>query len=275
MRITTLIENSLNKVHDDLQAEHGVSFYIEHLGHVYMSDVGQSGKFAQNAARLGIDLAPVEALAISHHHYDHGGGLSHFFDENNAGKVYLRAAPGDFNYIGESPSQPTRYIGLDKGLLKAYEDRIVYIDSNCELLPGFHLLVDIPNRYPKPSGNQRLKMQQGDFKVSDTFEHELVTVVEAQDSLVLLTGCAHNGVLNMVAAVQEAFPQKPIAAVIGGFHLSHEEEHAILQVGNELLALNIPAVYSGHCTGEKAMTMLAEVLGEKFHPLYTGLVMEF
>ena len=275
MIITTLVENHTNENQPELLAEHGVSFYIEHLGHVYMSDVGQSGKFAQNATRLGIDLARVEALAISHHHYDHGGGLSTFFDENSAGKVYLRAAPGDFNYIAEDSEGQVRYIGLDKGLLKAYEHRIVTIDEKTEISPGMHLLVDIPNLYPKPSGDQRLKMQQGDLKVPDTFEHEMVTVLDAQNGLVVVTGCAHNGVLNMIAAVHQALPQKPISAVIGGFHLGHEDENGIQQVGEELLALDIPAMYSGHCTGEKALAILSDVLGERFHPLYTGLVLAF
>jgi 7,8-dihydropterin-6-yl-methyl-4-(beta-D-ribofuranosyl)aminobenzene 5'-phosphate synthase len=275
MRITTLIENHTSESQPKLQAEHGVSFYIEHLDHVFLSDVGQSGKFAQNASRLGLDLTRVEALVISHYHYDHGGGLGKFFAENSTGKVYLRAAPGDYDYIGEAPGKPTRYIGLDKGVLKAHKDRIVTIDANREILPGLYLLVNIPNRYPRPSGDQRLKMQRGDLKVPDTFAHELVTVLEAEEGLVVLTGCAHNGVLNMIAATQQAFPKKPITAVIGGFHLGHEDEKAIQQVGEELLALDIHAVYSGHCTGEKAEAILSDVLGQKYRSLYTGWVMEF
>ena len=275
MRITTLIENRVNETQPELLAEHGVSFFIEHQDHVYLSDVGQSNKFAQNASRLGVDLGCVEAVVISHHHYDHGGGLGQFFVQNSTAKIYLRAAPGDYTYIGEAPGQPTKYIGLDQGLLQVHKERIVRVAANCEIQPGLHLLVNIPHHYPKPSGDQRLKMQHGNFKVPDTFEHELATVVEAKEGLVLLTGCAHNGVLNMIAAVQQAFPQKSIAAVIGGFHLGHEDEVTVRQVGEELLALDIPGIYSGHCTGEKAEAILSEVLGQKYHPLYTGLVMEF
>ena len=64
MRITTLIENQPHPQDQGLQAEHGLSFYIEVDGHVYLSDVGQSGKFADNAAQLGVDLNKVETLAI-------------------------------------------------------------------------------------------------------------------------------------------------------------------------------------------------------------------
>jgi len=81
MRITTLVENHMNQARLSLLAEHGVSFYIKSGEHVYMSDVGQSGSFADNAAELDVDLSQVEVLAISHHHYDHGGGLKRFFEE--------------------------------------------------------------------------------------------------------------------------------------------------------------------------------------------------
>ena len=275
MRITTLLENHINENHSALQAEHGLSFYIENRGYVVMSDVGQSGKFAENAEALGIDLTRVEALAISHHHYDHGGGLDRFFAENKQAKVYLRFSPDDADYIAESPEQPARYIGLDRGLLHENADRIVYISEKIEVLPGFHLLTKIPNDFPKPSGDQRLKIQQGGKKQVDTFEHELVTVLEGKKGLVVLTGCAHNGVLNMVAATRNTFPDKPLQAVIGGFHLHHESVDDIRMVGEALLAAEIPAIYTGHCTGDNAMDVLAEVLGERLKRLYTGLVMNF
>ncbi|MEA3326765.1 MAG: MBL fold metallo-hydrolase [Chloroflexota bacterium] len=275
MRITTLLENHTNKKHPALQAEHGLSFYIENRGYVVMSDVGQSGKFAENAGALGVDLTRVEALAISHHHYDHGGGLGRFFIENKAAKVYLRFSPDDANYIADVPSQPIRYIGLDRGLLRKNTDRIVTLTENNEVLPGFHLITGIPNEFPKPSGDQRLKVQQGEKKQVDTFEHEMVTVLEGEEGLVVLTGCAHNGVLNMIAATQAALPDKPILAVVGGFHLHHESVNDIRMVGEALLASDIPVVYTGHCTGDNAMDVLAEVLGERLKRLYTGLVMTF
>jgi len=275
MRITTLIENHQAPGQPELQAEHGLSFYIEHDGHIFMSDVGQSGNFADNAKKLGNDLSGVEALAISHYHYDHGGGLDRFFNENSDATVYLKKAPLDMNYIAESETGAIRYIGLDKGILKEFDDRIIYITHNIEVSSGFRLLTDIPHVYPKPSGDERLKMQIGDEKKPDTFEHEMVTVIAGEEGLVILTGCAHNGVLNMVAAVQKVFPDEPIQAVIGGFHLHHENERAVREVGKELLRMKIPAVYTGHCTGDEAVNVLEEVMGERLHRLYTGLVLRF
>lgn len=271
MRITTLLENHSNIDNPALQVEHGLSFYIENRDHVFMSDVGQSGKFSENAKILGVDLTRVEVLAISHHHYDHGGGLGRFFKENECATVYLKQIP-DVNLVADDGIQDVRYIGLDKGLLKEHTDCIQYITGNSEIMPEFHLLTDLPNIYPKPSGDQRLKVLQGDKKCVDTFEHEMVTVLEGNEGLVILTGCAHNGVLNMIAATQEALPEKPILAVVGGFHLHLESKEDVRVVGEALLDLDIPAVYTGHCTGDWAVDVLSEVMGDRLKRLFTGLV---
>jgi 7,8-dihydropterin-6-yl-methyl-4-(beta-D-ribofuranosyl)aminobenzene 5'-phosphate synthase len=199
--------------------------------------------------------------------------LAKFFKENTNGTVYLRrSVKGD--QVGVVPSHPVKFIGLDKKLLDEHANRIVYVADNLEVSPGFHLVTDIPDVYGKPSGDQRLKIRQNGKLMPDTFEHELVTVVEMDDALVVLTGCAHNGVLNMIEAVHRALPNKPIQAVIGGFHLGHEAEEKVIEIGEALLSLGIPEIYTGHCTGDKAVDLLAEVLGERLHRLYTGLMME-
>jgi len=274
MRLTTLIENHGNNNQPELLAEHGLSFFIENQGHFVMSDVGQSGKFADNADILGLDLSDVEALAISHHHYDHGGGLGRFFMENRYAKVYLQ----DFSAgepVAVDSSGEIRQIGLDRRLLSQHEDRLVWVTKSLEPLPGFHLITEIPDTYPKPSGDQRLKIRTGEKMNPDTFTHELVTVLRGEDGLVILTGCAHNGLLNMIDAVRKAFPGQPIQAVIGGFHLHHEDDEVVKTIGHSLMEEEIPAIYTGHCTGEKATNLLEEILGSRLHRLYTGLVMNF
>ncbi len=275
MRITTIIENQPHPDKCGLQAEHGLSFYIEINGYVYLSDVGKSGVFADNAAKLGLDLSNVEALSISHHHYDHGGGLSRFLKENDRAKVYLRQTPTE-DFVIDSPPDPLRYIGLDQGLLKNHYERIEMISDNQEVAPGLHLLTDIPEQYPKPNGDLRLQVlrQDGGLK-PDEFKHELVTVIEGEKGLVLLTGCAHQGVLNMLSAVRKAFPAQPIRAVVGGFHMHHEDLEAVKEISERLLEEGVPAIISGHCTGNKAMKLLELGLGDRFQKLYTGMVINF
>jgi 7,8-dihydropterin-6-yl-methyl-4-(beta-D-ribofuranosyl)aminobenzene 5'-phosphate synthase len=273
MRITTLLENHPSTSQLHLDGEHGLSFYFEHPSGVFMSDVGTTDLFAVNARKLGIDLSSVEGVAISHHHFDHGGGLGRFFQENETGTVYLRKAP-EADYIVEDEKLP-RYIGLDKDLIADHADRIQYVEGNQEIAPSIHLLTELPEVYPKPTGDTRLFMQREDELKRDTFEHEMAMVLEGEDGLVLLTGCAHNGVLNMIEATRQALPDKPILAVIGGFHLMSETQPVVFEIGTLLNEMDIPAIYTGHCTGEMQTDVLAQVLGEKLHRMHSGLVLEF
>jgi 7,8-dihydropterin-6-yl-methyl-4-(beta-D-ribofuranosyl)aminobenzene 5'-phosphate synthase len=274
MRIITLVENSPHPSKDKLKAEHGLSFYIEHDEHVFMSDVGKSGNFADNAVKIGIDLTKVDALAITHHHYDHGGGLGRFFKENDSARVYLRWTE-KIDFIAEDDPSKTRYIGLDQAVLAEYAGRIVYVKGDHEILPGVNLLTDIPLMHPKPAGDHRLKMQIGKQAMRDPFDHELVTVLVEEDGLVLLTGCAHNGVLNMIEAAKTAFPGQPIRAVIGGFHLRREDQSVVRGIGESLFDMDIPMIYTGHCTGDESYDVLKSVLGERLHRLHSGLEIAF
>jgi 7,8-dihydropterin-6-yl-methyl-4-(beta-D-ribofuranosyl)aminobenzene 5'-phosphate synthase len=270
MRITTLVENALHPTRGDLKAEHGLSFYVEHQDQVFISDVGQSGYFADNAKQIGADLTRVDALAITHHHYDHGGGLGRFFKENDRASVYLRWTE-ETDFIAEGDSSETRFIGLDQAVLVEYAHRMTYVHHAREILPGVHVLTEIPDIFPKPAGDNRLKMRMGSQAVPDTFAHELVTVLFGQGGLVLLTGCAHNGVLNMIAATKAAFPDRPIQALIGGFHLKREKSQEVRQIGKALLDMDILMIYTGHCTGDESYEVLKSVLGERLHRLHSGL----
>jgi 7,8-dihydropterin-6-yl-methyl-4-(beta-D-ribofuranosyl)aminobenzene 5'-phosphate synthase len=273
MRITTLIENHPDAGGSGLEGEHGLSFFIEHPSGVFLSDVGGSALFADNAKALDVDLARVGGLVISHHHFDHGGGLGRFFKENQDGTVYLREAP-EAEYLYEDPDA-LRYIGLDGGVMAQNADRIQYVSSNQEIAPGVHLLTEIPSAYAKPSGDIHLLMRREGELLHDTFEHEMAFVLEAEDGLVVLTGCAHSGVLNMIEAARQALPDKPILAVIGGFHLLAETQPVVFEISKKLLDMDIPAVYTGHCTGDPQTDILAQALGDKLHRLHTGLVMDF
>ena len=93
MKITTLVENQLALDHRDLEAEFGLSLLIEHAGQRILFDTGAAGAAMRNAPRLGVDLRQVDAVVLSHHHFDHGGGLPAFFAINRHAKVYLRHPP--------------------------------------------------------------------------------------------------------------------------------------------------------------------------------------
>ena len=87
MKIVTLLENTACR--EDLTAEHGLSLYIETGAHKILFDAGQTGAFADNAEKLGVDLGKAEFAVLSHGHNDHGGGLGRFLEINETAKIYV------------------------------------------------------------------------------------------------------------------------------------------------------------------------------------------
>lgn len=281
MRVTALIENSLLEGREDLIAEFGLSLHIQRGDLQILFDTGASGAFADNAARLGIDLDQVDLAVLSHHHFDHGGGLQRFLAVNDRARVHLRAsgwAPRFFRAL----VVVKRPIGLDASLFDRYAHRFELITESMEIAPGVVLLTDIGERHPRPQGNRHLFVERNGALEPDPFEHELVLAVREDDGLVVFTGCSHHGVLNMIEAARSRFPDTPVKAVFGGFHLigvpffdtmaaSRDEVEAI---GRKILDLTAGPVFTGHCTGRKACGVLAGVMGSSLRPFATGTSVE-
>jgi|APFre7841882724_1041349.scaffolds.fasta_scaffold13437_3 7,8-dihydropterin-6-yl-methyl-4-(beta-D-ribofuranosyl)aminobenzene 5'-phosphate synthase len=277
MKITTLVENELALDHRDLEPEFGLSLLIEHRDKRILFDTGAAGAAMRNASRLGVDLRQVDAVVLSHHHFDHGGGLPAFFAINSHAKVYLRHPPAGKAFF-RALWVVSRYIGLEEGLLERFKDRFVFVDTFTEFLPGAYIVTNIGRRHALPKGDRHLYVKQKDGYVRDPFSHELVLVVRDDDGLIAFTGCGHSGVLNMVETVIESFPESRIKAVVGGFHLigipapetmagSKDEMVALAQ---HMRQMTVDAYWTGHCTGHKAFEILKEGLGAKLGAFHTG-----
>ena len=141
MKVTILAANSICKNDQlDLKPEHGLCIHIETDTFNILFDVGKSDLFIRNAKKLNIDLSDGDILIISHGHFDHGGGLKHFFKINDKAKVFLhRKAVGEYytKILGLFPY----YIGLDKKTIKNNADRIVFINKETSINENI-LLID-------------------------------------------------------------------------------------------------------------------------------------
>jgi 7,8-dihydropterin-6-yl-methyl-4-(beta-D-ribofuranosyl)aminobenzene 5'-phosphate synthase len=279
LKITVLIENTLADESKTCVAEHGISLYVEANGTTILADTGASDLFLSNAERLGCDIAAVDVAFISHAHHDHGGGLSAFFEANDRARVYLH--PGARGEYVARVLLTKKDIGLDRDVLEANADRIHYVDSLTEVGEGITIIPNIPPRFPPPRGNRILFRREGGRLVRDTFDHELLLCIREDDGLFLYTGCSHRGVVNMVDAAIAQFPDVPIKAVLGGFHLAHpvfkgmsERRDTVINIGRNLLDYPIGQVYSGHCTGQKAFGVLKSVMGDELEYFSTGRVLE-
>ena len=281
MKVTALIENKASDTDTHLASEWGLSLHIAFNNHDILFDTGASGAFALNAERLSINVAAIEAAVLSHHHFDHGGGLGRFLELNANARVYLGERPNGDCFI-KILLLLKKYVGLEKALFETYHDRFAIVREPTQILPDVFIFPHILGTYPKPKGNKRLYLKRNGTLLPDDFTHEIVMAIKENGKLVIFTGCSHNGILNMVDTVAKKFVGVPIKAVIGGFHLvasppfntmagSVREVEAF---GRAVLDYPVDVTYTGHCTGTKAFDVLKGVMGERLRDMQTGICFE-
>ena len=278
MKITTLIENRDGIADGEhLKGEWGLSLHIAFNGHHILFDTGASGAFADNARKLSVDLSAVDAVVLSHHHYDHGGGLKRFLQINPCAEVYMAKAP-DGKCCARAFGLFTKYIGLDYAALSGFGRQFQAVEKPVEILPRVHLLPCIEGSHPRPQGNRRLYLKKDGRLLPDAFSHELVMAIEEHGELVVFTGCSHNGLLNMLDTIAAAFPGIAVKAVIGGFHLVSSplfnrmagSRQQVEAFGKAVLKHPVGVAYTGHCTGAQAFDVLQSVMGERIVDMRTG-----
>ncbi len=281
MKITALIENTHVSACPGLSVEPGLSLWITLRDHHILFDSGVSGAFIQNAAQLNIDVSQADLAVLSHHHYDHAGGLRAFFGVNSSAPVWLgKSASEDLQLNAYGLLK--KPIGMEEQLFKDFPERFRFIDDFCELTPDIFLLPRIPHNHPLPKGNRFLYRVMNDKQQHDTFEHEIVMLIRQPGGLVVFSRCSHNGILNVLDAVVQRFPGERILALLGGFHLigipflntlagSPEQIRAL---GRAILEYPVDMVYTCHCTGLKAYPILKEVMGAQLEYFAAGSVVE-
>lgn len=276
MKITALIEN---KALPGLCCEHGLAVHIAYKGKNYLLDTGASDVFLENAKALQIDLTQVDAAMLSHAHYDHSGGYEGFFRQNDRAKVYLREAAKKLCYKMKDGEV---YIGIPEGVLDGYRGRFVFLKEDCCLEEGVWLI-----GHHTPGLAQRGKQAHMYYRgknglLPDDFAHEQSLVFETEKGLVILNSCSHGGIDIIIREVMDVLPGRPIAAVVGGFHLMGTDGVASMRgsrkevaaLGERLLELGVGHIYTGHCTGDPAFAVLQEVLGDKMSYFCTGTTIE-
>ena len=293
MKIQVLIDNrDAGQAHikTKVQPEWGLSAFIEFNGRRILLDTGASANFAANAAALGVDLSTVDAGILSHAHYDHAGGMEEFFKANDHACFYLHEGAGE-NYYSRHKFLKLfsyqKYIGIHRGWLKRYSDRIKFVGSSSreaansptEILPGVFLVghndtvFSAENRAAIAARNGLSIKLNGKY-IPDSFNHEQSIVFDTPQGLFIMNSCSHGGADNIVKEIQIAFPGKKIYAILGGFHLYKTPDSKVREFAERLRALDVQKIYTGHCTGDRAYEILKDVLGDRAEQMYTGLEIE-
>lgn len=264
MKIIILMEDTCGN--PICEYEHGLSIYLETVKHKILMDTGASGKTLSNAKKLGVELEQVDTVILSHGHYDHSGGLTAFGQLNRKAAVYVqKSAFGDF-FHGE------RYIGVAKEIARL--PGIELLDGGRKIDRELSVFTGITGRKYWPQSNLGLSEMINGQKRQDEFGHEQCLVVQGKKTL-LLSGCAHNGILNILDKYRELYGGLP-DIVLSGFHMMKkngytDQEKDVIRRTAEALAETGVLFYTGHCTGQAAIDIMKPILGDRLIPIHCGM----
>ena len=276
MKIKILIDN-ISGLTKQLKGEWGLCVYTEFNGKRILLDTGASAQFAKNTAILGIDISQIDAGILSHAHYDHANGMQEFFKHNNHAKFYLRDSAAENCYHTHKVFGLIAlhvYIGIHKGWLKRFADRIRFVEGDAEIAPGITLVPHKTAGLESIGERAHLSVKEnGNFRY-DSFEHEQSLVFDTPRGLFVMNSCSHGGADNIVKEIAATFPDKKIFAILGGFHLFRYKDSDIRAFAERLRELDVQKIYTGHCTGDRAFKILHEILGDRAEQMFTGMSIE-
>lgn len=279
MKIVTLMENGKLDM-KGLQCEHGVSLYIEAHNHKILLDVGTSKKFLLNAKLLNVDISEVDTVVISHGHYDHGGGLKWFLENNNKAKIYLKKSAFEKHFA--SLWKFKFNVGLQEKLLQEYEHRFQFVEDTFEIASNIYILGKLPTVSSIPSTNKRLLMAKDGRLEEDNFNHEIYLLIRENNKVIAFSGCGHNGIINIIEGIKPLLREEDKLTVISGLHLKAASKRGKADIAVEVEQASrflyeqsfLEKLYTGHCTGDEAYDKLKEVLGSRLDRFITGKIIE-
>lgn len=268
MKITTIIENSLGE-NKSLLNEHGLSFFIENNGKNILFDTGKSGNFVENAKKLNIDLNKTNYLVLSHAHYDHCGGVRTFLDSftskpelfisNNFFKNSNKYHHSDGNQKLDFTSDNNEYnyigINFDETFIKDKNLNINYVSKDMiNITDNIYVFSNFEKTYNFETLNPNMIIKEDENYVIDSFKDEIVLGIDTEKGLLILLGCSHPGILNIVSTIAKRTDKK-IYGILGGTHLIEADEIRINKTIDVLKDLDIKLIGVSHCTGDKAIEM--------------------
>jgi 7,8-dihydropterin-6-yl-methyl-4-(beta-D-ribofuranosyl)aminobenzene 5'-phosphate synthase len=265
-----------NPIDSALHGEHGLAYQIETVvngePHTCLFDFGTDPKgIIRNMDVLKIDCKKVEALGLSHDHWDHEAALVEILKAKK--EDFSKAIPlyiGEQFFVGTYSKRPNGSVTQINVLKK--EDiealgfvRIVEIKEPTPIIPGVYL----PGRIEQVTEYEKvaptfLAKKGGEF-IQETFIGEQAVILNAKGKgLIVLSGCAHRGIVNAVKQAQKMTGIEKVCAVMGGFHLTNAKAEVIQKTVADIKAMNPEYIVPTHCTGFEAISAFAREMPDRF-----------
>lgn len=272
--ITILSDNNVRK--SGLIGEHGFSAMIEMGDEKYLFDTGAGMSLPHNLKAMGKDLSGLDKIIISHGHYDHTGGLK--WAVQQAGNVEIVAHPGIFSrhmvFNPKEPDEEPRYIGCPytRDELEKQGACFNFTDHSSKIASELWFITGTDRGPEHVPADPRLIIPEGEKLVQDLVTDDASLLIECKSMPVLILGCAHSGILNILNHIQHKMKISKLSAVLGGTHLMFSDSGDISRVTEKLEELSVDLIGVSHCTGFRAAAELAKHFGDRFVMASVGSV---
>lgn len=281
MRLTVLVDDSKNPIRPELIAKHGLAFFIElKVGRGttnLLMDTGPSADIVlQNARKLDVNLRKVDSIVLSHGHYDHTGGLLGIL-KHIGKKVPVVAHPRALEPKFAPRKKRLKKAGIPFQVseLERSSGTLSLKLGPTSIAPGVWVSGEIKRASPFEKVKGFKTVKRGKLVEDHMQDDQALFVVVKDKGLVVVTGCAHAGLINTIKQAQRMAGSSGVHAVIGGFHLASASAERTKATIEELQKAGVKAVMPCHCTGKKAIAKFIEAFGEKCKQLRTGDVVTF
>jgi 7,8-dihydropterin-6-yl-methyl-4-(beta-D-ribofuranosyl)aminobenzene 5'-phosphate synthase len=274
VRLTALAENTVWG--GDLLAEHGLSLLIEADGHEVLFDTGQGKVLLGNARQLGVKLVQVEAVVLSHGHYDHTGGLARILTLAARPAIYLHPAALEKKYA-RLDTPPHRSIGIPAPgaqRIRMHAGRVVWTRQPAEVCPGIYVTGEVPRNTDFEDTGGPFFLDESCSRPDPLIDDQAL-YIESVEGLILVLGCAHAGVVNTLEYVSRLTGRSRIHAVLGGMHLWRASKERVEKTVRALERFQVRVIGSGHCTGPAAVARLQSRFGSRVVECITGSRLRF
>ncbi|NLS45356.1 MAG: MBL fold metallo-hydrolase [Firmicutes bacterium] len=279
LRILVLAENTA--MHGTrFLAQHGMSYLLQAqtklTTRTILVDVGQNHyALIHNMGMFGINPQDIDMIVITHSHYDHTKGLSSLLREIGKEEIPVVGHPDNFklnlkvdpylHHIGMALDDQPQNITANGG-------RLFLTKEPLQLMPGLTTTGEVPRLTDFEDPGIKLYTINNGRIEKDTIMDDISIVANIKaHGIVVITGCGHAGIVNIVRHAVSIFPEQPLNGIIGGFHLIDANDMRIQQTIKELLTFNPRFLSAGHCTGFKAQAAFAKGFKDKFIQLTCGL----
>jgi 7,8-dihydropterin-6-yl-methyl-4-(beta-D-ribofuranosyl)aminobenzene 5'-phosphate synthase len=246
--------------------EWGFSAVVEADGHRILFDTGaRPATVLNNAKELGVDLANITEVVLSHNHSDHTGGLMTLRramqQKNPAALSEAYAGKGIFAARRNGPGMALEFIANTRRDYEASGGHFIEYDHPVEIWNGVWLTGPVPRKYPERNWSSKTEIQSAEGWKEDTIPEDMSLVVNTGQGLVVVSGCGHAGIINTLEYVRSVVRNAPIHAAIGGFHLYQLDDEKLQWTASKLREFGLGTFLGAHCTGIEAVYRMRQLTG--------------